>query len=98
MIQVEVGNCCGHVYACPEINPLPWQAFSPLKNAGTRYGDFDGHNDLLLNLWLHHREDPVSAFFAGIENGHLDYPRMLQGGFAGGYSRYSCHRRNILPV
>ncbi|MFR6578468.1 MAG: hypothetical protein ACLUQ2_05830, partial [Klebsiella pneumoniae] len=21
---------------------------------------FDGHNDLLLNLWLHHREDPVS--------------------------------------
>lgn len=45
---------------------------------------FDGHNDLLLNLWLHHREDPVSAFFAGIENGHLDYPRMLQGGFAGG--------------
>ena len=45
---------------------------------------FDGHNDLLLNLWLHHREDPVSAFFAGIENGHLDYPRMLQGEFAGG--------------
>lgn len=45
---------------------------------------FDGHNDLLLNLWLHHREDPSTAFFAGIENGHLDYPRMLQGGFAGG--------------
>ncbi|WP_251300355.1 hypothetical protein, partial [Escherichia coli] len=22
---------------------------------------FDGHNDLLLNLWLHHRADPVSA-------------------------------------
>ncbi|MFG7478624.1 hypothetical protein ACGL13_19795, partial [Enterobacter hormaechei] len=19
---------------------------------------FDGHNDLLLNLWLHHRQDP----------------------------------------
>ncbi|HFZ2307565.1 TPA: dipeptidase [Klebsiella aerogenes] len=45
---------------------------------------FDGHNDLLLNLWLHHREDPSTAFFAGIENGHLDYPRMLQGEFAGG--------------
>ena len=45
---------------------------------------FDGHNDLLLNLWLHHREDPVSAFFAGIENGHLDYPRIRQGGLAGG--------------
>ncbi|VTM44686.1 dipeptidase [Klebsiella quasipneumoniae] len=45
---------------------------------------FDGHNDLLLNLWLHHREDPVTAFFAGVENGHLDYPRILQGGLAGG--------------
>lgn len=45
---------------------------------------FDGHNDLLLNLWLHHREDPVTAFFAGIENGHLDYPRIRQGGLAGG--------------
>ena len=49
-----------------------------------RYGDFDGHNDLLLNLWLHHRRDPVTAFFSGIENGHLDYPRMQQGGFSGG--------------
>lgn len=45
---------------------------------------FDGHNDLLLNLWLHHRRDPVTAFFSGIENGHLDYPRMQQGGFSGG--------------
>ena len=45
---------------------------------------FDGHNDLLLNLWLHHRQDPVTAFFSGIENGHLDYPRMQQGGFSGG--------------
>ena len=45
---------------------------------------FDGHNDLLLNLWLHHRDAPVAAFFSGIENGHLDYPRMRRGGFAGG--------------
>lgn len=45
---------------------------------------FDGHNDLLLNLWLHHRERPVDAFFNGIPHGHLDYPRMQQGGFAGG--------------
>lgn len=45
---------------------------------------FDGHNDLLLNLWLRHRHDPVRAFFTGIENGHLDFPRMQQGGFAGG--------------
>ena len=45
---------------------------------------FDGHNDLLLNLWLHHRDAPVDAFFNGIERGHLDFPRMQQGGFAGG--------------
>ncbi len=70
--------------ACPGDKSVTVAGIFITKNAGTRYGDFDGHNDLLLNLWLHHREDPVSAFFAGIENGHLDYPRMLQGGFAGG--------------
>lgn len=45
---------------------------------------FDGHNDLLLNLWLNHRDAPVDAFFNGIEQGHLDFPRMQQGGFIGG--------------
>ncbi|ORM72705.1 peptidase [Pantoea wallisii] len=45
---------------------------------------FDGHNDLLLNLWLHYRDDPAGAFYAGIAKGHLDFPRMQQGGFAGG--------------
>lgn len=45
---------------------------------------FDGHNDLLLNLWLRHRDDPVRAFFSGVEKGHLDFPRMQQGNFAGG--------------
>jgi len=45
---------------------------------------FDGHNDLLLNLWLNHRDAPVDAFFNGIERGQLDFPRMRQGGFFGG--------------
>lgn len=45
---------------------------------------FDGHNDLLLRLWLHHRDDPARAFFSGTETGHLDFPRMQQGGFGGG--------------
>ncbi|MEA9392443.1 dipeptidase [Acerihabitans sp. TG2] len=44
---------------------------------------FDGHNDLLLNLWLHHGDDPAEAFYAGLV-GQLDYPRMRRGGFAGG--------------
>ena len=59
---------------------------------------FDGHNDLLLNLWLHHREDPVSAFFAGIENGLSTIRACCKADLPAGYSRYSCHRRNILPV
>lgn len=45
---------------------------------------FDGHNDLLLHLWLHHRADPAAAFFNGIAGNHLDFPRMQQSGFAGG--------------
>jgi len=45
---------------------------------------FDGHNDLLLRLWLHHRDDPARAFYSGLSAGHLDFPRMQQGGFGGG--------------
>ncbi|ELY5851295.1 dipeptidase [Cronobacter turicensis] len=45
---------------------------------------FDGHNDLLLRLWLRAEAEPVGAVFSGLEGGHLDYPRMRQGGFAGG--------------
>ncbi|ARJ41686.1 peptidase [Pantoea alhagi] len=45
---------------------------------------FDGHNDLLLRLWVNHADNPAQAFFAGREQGHLDFPRMRQGGFAGG--------------
>ncbi|KAB0877433.1 peptidase, partial [Cronobacter muytjensii] len=53
----------------------PCSAFPPV---------FDGHNDLLLRLWLRAESEPVSAVFTGLEGGHLDYPRMRQGGFAGG--------------
>ncbi len=45
---------------------------------------FDGHNDLLLRLWLQEEGDPVAEFLQGRQNGHLDLPRMRQGGFAGG--------------
>lgn len=45
---------------------------------------FDGHNDLLLRLWMYHRDAPAEAFFNGIPNGHLDYDRMRSGGFTGG--------------
>lgn len=45
---------------------------------------FDGHNDLLLRLW---KTDPAARdrlWLDGDGGGHLDLPRMRQGGFAGG--------------
>jgi membrane dipeptidase len=46
---------------------------------------FDGHNDVLLRLWGKKAGDPVAAFLAGDGEGHLDLPRMIRGGFAGGF-------------
>lgn len=46
---------------------------------------FDGHNDVLLRLWSKKAGDPVAAFLNGDGEGHLDLPRMLKGGFAGGF-------------
>jgi membrane dipeptidase len=38
----------------------------------------DGHNDLLMNIWLNHPDNPA-VFFTGV-NGHLDFPRIKQSG------------------
>lgn len=44
---------------------------------------FDGHNDLLLRLFL--TPERREAIWKGHDlSGHLDLPRMRQGGFAGG--------------
>ncbi|WP_034917868.1 dipeptidase [Erwinia sp. 9145] len=45
---------------------------------------FDGHNDLLMRLWLSHADEPVNAFLHGPAAGQMDLPRIRQGGFAGG--------------
>lgn len=45
---------------------------------------FDGHNDLLLRLWLHQSDDAVGDFLHRSLEGHLDMARIRQGGFAGG--------------
>jgi membrane dipeptidase len=50
----------------------------------TRYPIFDGHNDVLLRLWLKKSTKAVSDFVDGDGQGHLDLPRMHDGGFAGG--------------
>ena len=44
---------------------------------------FDGHNDALLRL-LRRGGDGPGAFLDGEEKGHLDLPKAIQGGFAGG--------------
>ena len=46
---------------------------------------FDGHNDVLLRLWGKKSGDPVAAFLNGDGEGHMDLPRMVKGGFAGGF-------------
>jgi membrane dipeptidase len=46
---------------------------------------FDGHNDVLLRLWLKKEGDPVADFLNGGGKGHLDMPRMMKGGFVGGF-------------
>lgn len=42
---------------------------------------FDGHNDTLLA----HLGDPDWDFFTRHDDGHVDYPRGVEGGFAGGF-------------
>lgn len=46
---------------------------------------FDGHNDVLLRLWSKKQGDPVADFLNGDNQGHLDLPRMIKGGFQGGF-------------
>jgi membrane dipeptidase len=45
---------------------------------------FDGHNDTLLNLLLPKR-GKGRGFFEESAVGHVDFPRALEGGFAGGF-------------
>lgn len=45
---------------------------------------FDGHNDMLLRLADYASDDAIRRFFQGRGEGHLDRPRMRQGGFCGG--------------
>ncbi|MGE4247522.1 MAG: dipeptidase [Parvibaculaceae bacterium] len=45
---------------------------------------FDGHNDVLLRLFRKPEADCERLFLEGEDDGHLDLPRALKGGFAGG--------------
>jgi membrane dipeptidase len=45
---------------------------------------FDGHNDVLLRL-MRGKIQPEKAFLEGDNIGHMDWPRMKQGGMFGGF-------------
>ena len=45
---------------------------------------FDGHNDILLRLY-NAPQNREAIWLTGEGKGHLDLPRMKQGGFAGGF-------------
>lgn len=47
------------------------------------YKVFDGHNDVLLSLYLKERGDGRS-FFERSDKGHIDLPRAREGGLRGG--------------
>jgi membrane dipeptidase len=62
---------------------------------------FDGHNDTLLHLYEQKRGEHV-GFFDRSDKGHIDYPRAIEGGFAGGFfAIYSYDQRlkaEVKPV
>nr|WP_321525872.1 dipeptidase [uncultured Cohaesibacter sp.] len=45
---------------------------------------FDGHNDTLLRLEMSEREGTPISFLEGNEKLNIDYPKAVEGGFAGG--------------
>lgn len=45
---------------------------------------FDGHNDVLLRLFNKQSPGVERLFLEGEDDGQLDFPRALKGGFAGG--------------
>jgi membrane dipeptidase len=45
---------------------------------------FDGHNDVLLRLVGKGDTNPEKVFLDGEDDGHLDLPRAVKGGFGGG--------------
>ena len=45
---------------------------------------FDGHNDVLLRLWMKKNTDAARDFIDGDGLGHIDLPRLRAGGMVGG--------------
>jgi len=46
---------------------------------------FDGHNDVLLKLFLSKSKNPINDFSNGNEYCHIDYPKIIKSNFIGGF-------------
>ena len=57
----------------------------PAKPDPSPFLVFDGHNDVLLRLFARGGGDAITSFLKGDGPGHLDLPRCLRAGFAGGF-------------
>jgi len=55
------------------------------KNNVAEPSIFDGHNDVLTRLWKKSPGQAHQLFLNGDGEGHLDLPRMQQGGMCGGF-------------
>ena len=56
-----------------------------MSDAGTEPPIFDGHNDVLTRLWKKSPQQAHQLFLSGDGEGHIDLPRMQQGGMRGGF-------------
>ncbi|MCS5881028.1 dipeptidase [Klebsiella variicola subsp. variicola] len=60
---------------------------------------FDGHNDLLLNLWLHHREGSGKRLLCRDRKQHISTIRVsARAGWPAACSPSLCRRRSISPA
>ena len=60
---------------------MPWRAF---VRHMTSFPIIDGHNDVLLRLWLKKSAAAAADFVGGDGLGHMDLPRIQAGNMAGG--------------
>ena len=56
-----------------------------IVNHMTPFPIFDGHNDVLLRLWLKKSAAAAADFIRGDDLGHMDLPRIQAGNMVGGF-------------
>jgi membrane dipeptidase len=73
-------TCFGHVHKKLKLSGMGGATMDSTTNLPV----FDGHNDVLLSIYLPKNGQTLS-FFNRNDHGHIDWPRMREGGFAGGF-------------